>query len=132
MARCKRRASPTAEMARAQHSKLRDPSSFDEGVANRIDPESCADTRAGIGEALTGERIGQPLSRESTLILGADVVPVTEGNTDGRDRASAQTTRRGLRHWHVRTLFAREPGDLMVGQRQHACGKSASGRRGAV
>src|SRR5688500_795797 len=81
----------------------------DEGVANRIDPESCADTREGIGEALTGERIGQPLSRESTLILGADVVPVTEGNTDGRDNASAQTARRGLRHWHVRTLFAREP-----------------------
>src|SRR5471032_312537 len=88
----------------------------DEGVANRIDPESCADTREGIGEALTGERIGQPLSRESTLILGADVVPVTEGNTDGRDNASAQTARRGLRHWHVRTLFAWEPGDLMVGQ----------------
>src|SRR5476651_2388835 len=75
----------------------------DEGVANRIDPESCADTREGIGEALTGERIGQPLSRESTLILGADVVPVTEGNTDGRDNAGAQTARRGLRHWHVRT-----------------------------
>src|SRR3982074_1222554 len=72
----------------------------DEGVANRIDPESCADAREGIGEALTGERIGQPLSRESTLILGADVVPVTEGNTDGRDNASAQTARRGLRHWH--------------------------------
>ena len=88
----------------------------DEGVANRIDPESCADAREGIGEALTGERIGQPLSRESTLILGADVVPVTEGNTDGRDNASAQTARRGLRHWHVRTLFAWEPGDLMVGQ----------------
>src|ERR1700686_5917956 len=26
----------------------------DEGVANRIDPESCANTREGIGEALTG------------------------------------------------------------------------------
>src|SRR5258705_10305342 len=89
----------------------------DEGVANRLVPESSADTREGIGEALTGERIGQPLSRESTLILGADVVPVTEDNTDGRDNASAQTARRGLRHWHVRTLFAREPGDLMVGQR---------------
>ena len=89
----------------------------DEGVANRIDPESCADTREGIGEALTGECIGQPLSRESTLIPGADVVPLTEGNTDGRDSASAQTARRGRRHWHVRTLFAREPGDLMVGQR---------------
>jgi hypothetical protein len=44
-----------------------------EGVANCIDPESCADAREGIGEALTGERIGQPLSRESTLIPGADV-----------------------------------------------------------
>ena len=88
----------------------------DEGVANRIDPESCADAREGIGEALTGERIGQPLSRESTLILGADVVPVTEGNTDGaitqRPDGPAWS-----RHWHVRTLFAREPGDLMVGQR---------------
>ena len=92
----------------------------DEGVANRIDPESCADAREGIGEALTGERIGQPLSRDSTLILGADVVPVTEGNTDGRDSASAQTTRRGLRHWHVRTLFAREPGDPTSDQRPFA------------
>jgi hypothetical protein len=31
----------------------------DEGVANRIDPESCAAVREGISEALTGERIGQ-------------------------------------------------------------------------
>src|SRR5258707_3128471 len=89
----------------------------DEGVANRIDPESCADAREGIGEALTGERIGQPLSRESTLIPGADVVPLTEGNTDGRANASAQTAPRGLRHWHVRTLLARAPGDLMLCQR---------------
>ena len=28
-----------------------------EGVANRIDPESCADAREGIGKALTGERM---------------------------------------------------------------------------
>src|SRR5258707_9392235 len=71
----------------------------------------------GHRRSVDRERIGQPLSRESTLIPGADVVPLTEGNTDGRDNASAQTARRGLRHWHVRTLFAREPGDLMVGQR---------------
>ena len=69
----------------------------DEGVANRIDPESCADACEGIGEALTGERTGQPWSRESTLFSGADVVLVTEGNTDGRDIASAQTARRGRR-----------------------------------
>jgi hypothetical protein len=36
----------------------------DEDVASHIGPESCADTREGAGEALTGERAGQPLSRE--------------------------------------------------------------------
>ena len=92
----------------------------DEGVANRIDPESCAGAREGIGEALTGERTGQPLSRESTLIPGADVVLLTEGNTDGRDIASAQTARRGRRPWHVRKLFAREPGDPTSDQRRVA------------
>ena len=93
----------------------------DEGVANRIDPESCAVAREGNSEALTGERIGQPLSRESTLIPGADVVPLTEGNTDGRDIASAQTARRGRRHWHVRKLLAREPGDPTTAQRHVDC-----------
>jgi hypothetical protein len=32
-----------------------------EEVANRIDPGSCAAAREGIGEALTGDRTGQPL-----------------------------------------------------------------------
>jgi hypothetical protein len=39
----------------------------DEGVAIHIGPESCAVAREGLGEALTGVRIGQPLSRESFL-----------------------------------------------------------------
>ena len=39
----------------------------DEGVAIHIDPESCAVAREGVGEALTGERTGQPLSRENDL-----------------------------------------------------------------
>src|SRR6516164_4377031 len=34
--------------------------------------------------------------------------------------ASAWATRRGRRTWHARTLFAREPGDLMVGQQHSA------------
>ena len=92
----------------------------DEGAANRIDPESCAVAREGNSKALTGERTGQPLSRESTLIPGADVVPLTEGNTDGRAIASAQTARRGRRTWHVRKLFAREPGDPRSDQRRIA------------
>ena len=36
-----------------------------EGVATHIDPESCAVSRESIGEALTGERIGQPSNRGS-------------------------------------------------------------------
>jgi len=60
---------------------------YDEGVANRIGPESCAGAREGFGEALTGERIGQPLSRERSLILGADAVHKAEGNMSGRDSA---------------------------------------------
>jgi len=39
----------------------------DEGVAIHIGPESCAVAREGLSEALTGKRIGQPLSRESFL-----------------------------------------------------------------
>jgi hypothetical protein len=39
----------------------------DEGVAIHIGPESCAVARERFGEALTGGRIGQPLSRERVL-----------------------------------------------------------------
>ena len=86
----------------------------DEDVASRIGPESCADTREGAGEALTGDRIGQPLSRERSKYPGADAVTDAEGNTTGRVIASAPSTRRGRRPWHVRTLLAREPGDLQL------------------
>ena len=40
----------------------------DEGIANHIGPEPCAGAREGVGEASVGERIGQPLSLENTLI----------------------------------------------------------------
>ena len=84
----------------------------DEGVAIHIGPEPCAGIREGVGEASAGERTGQPLSRERSHIPGADAFQIAEGNTDGRDSASARTARRGRRPWHVRTLFVREPGDL--------------------
>ena len=38
---------------------------YDEGVATHIGPEPCAGVREDVGEASAGERIGQPLSRES-------------------------------------------------------------------
>ena len=37
-----------------------------EGIANHGGPESCVGIRKDAGEALTGVRTGQPLSREIT------------------------------------------------------------------
>ena len=90
---------------------------YGEGVANHADPESCAAYREVCGEALTGERAGQPLSRESFLIPDADAVQAAEGDAGGRVTASALLVRRGLRPWHVRKLSVfREPGDLVSGR----------------
>ena len=85
-----------------------------EGIANHTVPESCVEYREVQREALTGVRVGQPLSRERQFLRGADVVQKTEGNTNRRVIASAWTALRGLRPWHARTLLAREPGDLLV------------------
>ena len=48
---------------------------YEEGLANRFDPESCGVSRKGDGEALTGARAGWVLSREIPEDWGADVVP---------------------------------------------------------
>jgi hypothetical protein len=90
----------------------------DEGVATRIGPEPCVGVREGAGEASVGERIGQPLSHESSVAPSADAVTKAEGNTAGRESASARPARRGQRPWHVRTLLAREPGDPASGRRR--------------
>ena len=39
---------------------------YRKGLANHLGPESCADGRKVMGEALTGEHAGQPSSSEST------------------------------------------------------------------
>ena len=95
---------------------------YDEGIANHIGPEPCAGIREDVGEASAGERAGQPLSRDRKLSPGADTVCVVEGNMSKSANASTWATRRGRRTWHARMLRAREPGDLMVDQRQqHSC-----------
>jgi hypothetical protein len=43
---------------------------YSEGVANHTDPLSCVGHREVSGEALAGESIGQPLSRESRFQIG--------------------------------------------------------------
>src|SRR5215472_288741 len=61
----------------------------DEGVANRIGPESCAPSREVCGEASIGKCTGEPLSREGSETPGADAVQIADGNTCGRASVSA-------------------------------------------
>jgi hypothetical protein len=95
--------------------------------SNRAVPESCAAYREVRREALTGVRIGQPLSHDRVDIPGADAVQEAEGNTSERAIASAWMTRRGRRPWHVRTLLAREPGDLGFDQLPYWAGPHREG-----
>jgi len=88
----------------------------DKGLANHIVPESCVRrSREAHREALTGVRVGQPLSREIIIFRDADAFVLAEGNTDSRAIASDCPVPRGPRLWHARTLLAREPGDLRSG-----------------
>jgi hypothetical protein len=90
--------------------------SNDKGLAIHIVPESCVRSgREARHEALTGVRVGQPLSRETKLLQDADAFVLAEGNTDSRAIASDCLVLRGPRPWHVRTLLAWEPGDLRPG-----------------
>jgi hypothetical protein len=89
-------------------------------------PTRAQEPERALAKRRTGERIGQPLSRES-LILGADAVHELEGNMSGRDSASARTTRRGQRPWHVQTLLAREPGGLVIDRSVEAAGPHREG-----
>jgi hypothetical protein len=48
---------------------------YEEGVATRFGPESCAVVRKDAGEALTGARLGWPSSRENVdSFRGADAL----------------------------------------------------------
>jgi hypothetical protein len=99
---------------------------YSEGIAIHTDPESCAGTREGAGEALTGARIGGVSSGVSYEVRGADVVVV------GRRQQIKIRHRKDLNHpassldpQHVRTSSVREPGDL-----RSALGSRTQGRVG--
>ena len=98
-----------------------------EGVAIRIGLEPCVGIREDDGEASVGERIGQPLSRESLKVPGVDVFGFAEDNMDGCVSASIRSTRRGQRPWHMWKLFVREPGDLGFDQRLDTAGPRRKG-----
>ena len=98
----------------------------DEGVAIHIGPKSCAVAREGLGEALTGERIGQPSSRERVLSWVPTPCIWWKATYSG---ASARAPGRPgvVRDWHVQTLLAREPGDLAIDRSATAAGPHREG-----
>jgi RNA-directed DNA polymerase len=65
----------------------------DEGGAIHIDPESCTGGREAAGEALTGARVGQPLSGERLHFRGADAFQTAEGNMVRCDKRAARRSR---------------------------------------
>jgi transposase len=101
---------------------------YDEGVANHIAPESCTGGREAEREALTGVRVGQPLSGVRLPYRSADALQSAEGNTTRRVNASAGRLRVVERPWHARTSLAREPRDLRFALRQPGGGPHGEGR----
>ena len=81
-------------------------------VANHVVPESCASDREVRREALTGVRIGQPLSRDRSLSRVPTLFLERKAIRRRARHRVCVPTRRGQRTWHVRTLLGREPGDL--------------------
>jgi hypothetical protein len=47
---------------------------YGEGLATHADPESCAGSHQGAGEALTGAHAGRAIEPRKQLLLGADAV----------------------------------------------------------
>jgi hypothetical protein len=102
-----------------------------EGVANHTDPLSCVGRREVPGEALAGESMGQPSSRESRFQIGM-LTPYWVRKATWMDAIS-----RGP----IQSRVVRDPGTCrrsLDGNREvsrvTACPvqRSASGRRGAV
>ena len=99
---------------------------YGEGVAIHTDPESCAVAHEGIGEALTGARVGGVSSGVSNIVRSADAVAACRRQQAGvRHREDLGRSASSLDPQHARTSLVREPGDL-----RSALGSRALGRIG--
>ena len=90
---------------------------YDEGLASHIGPESCAGSRKAAGEALTGVRVGQVLSRERGFSLGRRwrqrARKATQGTSLWREVSWPRVVEDPVHAWK---LSEREPGDPTSGQ----------------
>jgi hypothetical protein len=69
-----------APVKAGRESRMQEP--HEKGIANHLDPESCADAGNRVGEALTGAHAGQPSSSEIT----SPGVPTLYGEGEGHIR----------------------------------------------
>jgi RNA-directed DNA polymerase len=72
---------------------------YRKGVAIHPGPESCGGAREDVGEALTGEPAGQPLSRKIGSLRVPTLLCKAEGNTKGsatRELAKGSTRSKTL------------------------------------
>ena len=105
--------------------------SYSEGLATHTGSESCMLGGNAAHEALTGVRIGQPLSGERLHNRSVDAFQSAEDNTVRHDIASADRLRAVWRPWHVRTSTVgnREVSILLLASRAKGRTAKARGRR---
>lgn len=99
--------------------------SYGEGIATHAGSESCAAVREGSGEALTGVRAGRVLSRERTILRGADAVEVG-GRRDPAHRY--RETRRSPARSETPSMHA----STSRGNREISCPPAVDGTAGRV
>lgn len=88
---------------------------YSEDLTSHIGPESCIYNGNGMYEALTGDHVGQVLSRKNNTYYG---VPTSSGRTEGNIRCvvNGKTHQNPVRSETLCThdkLSTREPGDPM-------------------
>ena len=99
--------------------------SYVEGSATHDGPESCAVSRKGSGEALTGGRTGRVSNRERILLRDADAVE--EGGRQNRVRRYRET-----RPGPARSETPCTYGNTSHENREVLCSPAADGAEGRV
>jgi RNA-directed DNA polymerase len=103
--------------------------SYGEDLANHIGPESCACSRKGAGEALTGESAGRVLSHEKGFASGCRrrqrARKATRNTSISREVSRPRVVVDPVHAWK---LSAREPGDPVSGRSRWCCGPRCESR----
>ena len=79
-----------------------------EGVATHDDPESCAGSRKGMGEALTGAHAGRAIEPRKHQVPGADAVTVCGRQHDAERKRELSVDPARSKNLSMRRVSRRE------------------------